>query len=149
MHNAQCILTQMSYSRRPHQVPLLSAKNRKLRLQFTWAQKNWTIEDQFLLSLMSPNFCCQIRTVGTEFGIKQYKSMDSFCLGSTVTAAGCSGIIVWGIYPGHTLSPLLSSEHRLNATVYTIIIADQIHHTSDDYCSSSRMEHHVTKLKQS
>uniref|UniRef100_A0AAY4CXQ8 Transposase Tc1-like domain-containing protein n=1 Tax=Denticeps clupeoides TaxID=299321 RepID=A0AAY4CXQ8_9TELE len=33
---------QMGYSsRRPHRVPLLSAKNRKLRLQFT----NWTIED--------------------------------------------------------------------------------------------------------
>ncbi len=39
-------LKQMGYSsRRPHQVPLLSAKNRKQRLQFTQAQQNWTIED--------------------------------------------------------------------------------------------------------
>ncbi len=39
-------LKQMSYSsRRPHRVPLLSAKNRKRRLQFTQAQQNWTIED--------------------------------------------------------------------------------------------------------
>ncbi len=39
-------LKQMGYSsRRPHQVLLLSAKNRKRRLQFTQAHQNWTIED--------------------------------------------------------------------------------------------------------
>ncbi len=40
-------LKQMSYSsRRTHRVPLLSAKNRKQRLQFTQAHQNWTIEDR-------------------------------------------------------------------------------------------------------
>ncbi len=34
-----------SSSRRPHRVPLLSAKNRKRRIQFTQAHQNWTIED--------------------------------------------------------------------------------------------------------
>ncbi len=39
-------LKQMGYSsRRPHRVPLLSAKNRKRRLQFTQAHQDWTIED--------------------------------------------------------------------------------------------------------
>ncbi len=39
-------LKQMGYSSwRPHQVPLLSAKNRKRRLQFAQAHQNWTIED--------------------------------------------------------------------------------------------------------
>ncbi len=39
-------LKQMGYSsRRAHRVPLLSAKNRKQRLQFTPAHQNWTIED--------------------------------------------------------------------------------------------------------
>ncbi len=39
-------LKQMCYSsRRPHRVPLLSAKNRKRRLQFTQAHQNWTTED--------------------------------------------------------------------------------------------------------
>uniref|UniRef100_A0AAR2LKA7 Transposase Tc1-like domain-containing protein n=1 Tax=Pygocentrus nattereri TaxID=42514 RepID=A0AAR2LKA7_PYGNA len=38
-------LKKMGYSsRRPYRVPLLSAKNRKLRLQFTRAHRNWTIE---------------------------------------------------------------------------------------------------------
>ncbi len=40
------ILKQMGYSsRRPHWVPLLSAKNRKQRLKFAKAHQNWTIED--------------------------------------------------------------------------------------------------------
>ncbi len=39
-------LKQMGYSsRRPHRVPLLSAKNRKRRLQFTQAHQHGTIED--------------------------------------------------------------------------------------------------------
>ncbi len=39
-------MKQMGYSsRRPHRVPLLSAKNRKRRLQFAQAHQNWTIED--------------------------------------------------------------------------------------------------------
>ncbi len=39
-------LKQMGYSsRRPHRVPLMSAKNRTRRLQFTQAHQNWTIED--------------------------------------------------------------------------------------------------------
>ncbi len=39
-------LKQMGYSsRRSHRVPLLSAKNRKRRLQFAQAHQNWTIED--------------------------------------------------------------------------------------------------------
>ncbi len=45
-HTTRRTLKQMGYSsRRPHRVPLLSAKNRKQRLQFTHARQNWTIED--------------------------------------------------------------------------------------------------------
>ncbi len=39
-------LKKMGYSsKRPHQVLLLSAKNRKQKLQFTQTHQNWTIED--------------------------------------------------------------------------------------------------------
>ncbi len=45
-HTTRRTLKQMgSSSRRPHRVPLLSAKNRKWRIQFTQAHYNWTIED--------------------------------------------------------------------------------------------------------
>ncbi len=45
-HTTRQTLKQMGYSsRRPHRVPLLSAKNRKQRLQFAQAHKNWTIKD--------------------------------------------------------------------------------------------------------
>ncbi len=65
-------LKQMGYSsRRPHRVPLLSAKNRKRRLQFTQAPQNWTIEDwKSLPGLLSLDFCCDIQMIGSEFGVK-------------------------------------------------------------------------------
>ncbi len=45
-HTLRRALKRMGYSsRRPHQVPLFSAKNRKRRLQFAQAHQNWTIED--------------------------------------------------------------------------------------------------------
>ncbi len=45
-HTTRRTLKQMGYSsRRPHRVPLLSAKNRKQRLQFAQTHQNWTIED--------------------------------------------------------------------------------------------------------
>lgn len=36
---------QMAYSIRPHQVPFISAKDKKLRSQFIQAHQNWTAED--------------------------------------------------------------------------------------------------------
>ncbi len=45
-HTTHRTLKQMDYSsRRPHWVPLLSAENRKRRLQFTQTHQHWTIED--------------------------------------------------------------------------------------------------------
>ncbi len=64
-----------SSSRRPHRVPLLSAKIRKQRLQFTQDHQNWTIEDwKTLPGLMSLDFCCNIQMIGSEFGIKNMKA---------------------------------------------------------------------------
>ncbi len=45
-HTTRRTLKQMCYSsRRLHRVPLMSAKKRKQRLQFTQVHQNWTIED--------------------------------------------------------------------------------------------------------
>ncbi len=75
-HTTRRTLKQMcSSSRRPHRVPLLSAKNRKQRLQFTQTHQNWTIEDwKKLPDLMSLDFCCDIQMVGSEFGVKNMKA---------------------------------------------------------------------------
>ncbi len=79
--------------------------------------------------------------------------MDPSCLVST-DQAGAGGVMVWGIYSWHTLGPLVPIEYCLNAT-------------ADEYCcrpcpslydysvliflmaTSSRIMHHVTKLKSS
>ncbi len=37
------------------------------------------------------------------------------------------GVIVWGIFSGHTLGSLVQIEHCLNATVYLSIVADHVH----------------------
>ncbi len=75
-HTTRRTLKQMGYSsRRPHRVPLLSAKHRKQRLQFAQAHQNWTIEDwKPLPGLMSLDFCCNIQMVGSEFGVKSMKA---------------------------------------------------------------------------
>ncbi len=62
-------------SRRPHRVPLLSAENKKRRLQFAQAHQNWTIEDwKTLPCLKSLDFCCDIQMVWSEFGVMNMKA---------------------------------------------------------------------------
>ena len=70
-------LKQMGYSsRRPHQVPLLSANNRKLRLQFT--------------RVFSPKLDNRRLEKPHSDG-----NMDPSCLVSTLQAAA-GGVMVWG-----------------------------------------------------
>ncbi len=105
----------MGYSsRRPHRVPLRSAKNRT-------------------------------RTCN--------ESMDPSCLVSTGPAGG-GGVMVWGIYSWHTLCPLVPIEQRFNTTVYLSIVDDHVHPFMTTVyhllmTTSSRIMHHVTKLKSS
>ncbi len=60
---------------------------------------------------------------------------------------------MWGIFSWHTLVPLVPIEHRLNATVYLSIVADHVHPFMTTVyllmATSSRIMHHVTKLKSS
>jgi len=99
---------------------------------------------------MSLDFCCDIRTVGSEFGVNNMRA-DASCLVSTVQAGG---VMVWGIFSWHTLGPLVPMEHSLNTTAYLSVVADHVHPfittvTHSLMVTSSRITHHVTKLKSS
>ncbi len=154
-HTTHRTLKQMGYSiRRPHRVPLLSAKNRKRRLQFTQAHQNWTIEDCKNVAWSDESwFLLRHSDRRVRIWRKEHESMDPSCLVSTVQAVG-GGVMVWGIFSWHTLGPLVPIEHRLNTTAYLSIVADHVHpfmttvYTSSDATSSRKM-HHVTKLRSS
>ncbi len=60
---------------RGQRVPLLSAKNRKQRLQFTQTDQNWTIEDCKNVAWSDESwFLLQNSDVGSEFGVKDMKA---------------------------------------------------------------------------
>ncbi len=149
-------LKQMGYSsRRPHWVPLMSANNRKRRLQFTQAHQSWTIEDwkNVALSVVS-RFLLQHSDGRVRIWRKEHESMDASCLVSTVQAAGGGGgVMVWGIFSWHTLGPLVPIEYHLNTTADLSIVADLVHpfmttvYPSSD-AASSRIMHHAVKSSQ-
>ncbi len=130
----------MGYSsRRPHRVPLLSAKNRKWRLQFAQDHQNWTIEDWKNVVWSDESQCLlQHSDVRVRIWHKEHgqESMDPSCLVSTVQSPG-GGVMVWGIFSWHTLGPLVPIEHRLNAPAYLSIVADHIHPFMTTVCPSS------------
>ncbi len=121
-------LKQMGYSsRRPHRVPLLSAKNRKRRLQFAQTHQSWTTEDwKNVAWSFEFRFLLQHSDVRVRICRKEHESMDPSCLVSMVQAGG-GGVIVWGIFSWHTLGPLVPVEHCLNATASLNIVADHVH----------------------
>ncbi len=88
-HTTRRTLKQMSYSsRRPHRVLLLSAKNRKRRLQFAPAQ-NWTIEDlKNVAWSVESRFLLRHSDGRVRIWWKDHESMDLSCHVSTVQAAG-------------------------------------------------------------
>ncbi len=106
-HTTRRTLKQMgNSSRRPHREPLLSAKNRKRRLQFLQAHQNWTIDDwkNFAWSDVS-QFMLQHSDGRVRIWHKEHESMDPSCLVSTVQVAGGGSVMVWGIFSLHTLGP--------------------------------------------
>ncbi len=127
-HTTCRTLKQMGYSsRRPHQVPLLSAKNRKRRLHLAQAHQNWTIEDWKSVAWSDESrFLLRHSDGRVRIWRKEHESMDPSCFVSTVQVGG-GGIMVWGIFSWHTLGPLVPIEHCLNATVYLSIVADHVH----------------------
>ncbi len=108
-------LKQMGYSsRRPHRVPLLSAKNRKRRLQFAQAHQNWTIEDWKYVAWSDESRFLLRHSDGWAriLNNMKHKRMDPSCLVSTIQAGGGGGsVMVWGIFSWHTLGPLVPIEH--------------------------------------
>ncbi len=154
---SECItrrtLKQMGYSsRKPHRVPLLSAKNRKRRLQFGQAHQNCTIEDWKNVTWSDESrFLLQHSDGRVRIWLKEYEGMDPSYLVSKVQAAG-GGVMVWGIFSWHTLGPLVPIEHRLNATAYLSIFADHVHPFMTKVYPSSDgyfQQDNVTKLKSS
>ncbi len=82
-------LKQMSYSsRRPHRVPLLSAKNRKQ------AHQSWTIEDWKNVAWSDESrFLLQHSDVGSEFGVKTWKHGSILpCLNGSGWCWWCDGV---------------------------------------------------------
>ncbi len=139
-------------SRRPHRVPILSAKNRKRRLQFTQAQQNWTIEDCKNVAWSDESrFLLRHSDGRVRIWRKEQESMDPSCLVSTVQAGG-GGVMMWGIFSWLTLAPLVPIEHCLNATAWIFLVTMSIPlwlQCTHLLMTSSRIMHHVTKLKSS
>ncbi len=138
----------MGYSsRRAHRVSLLSAKNRRRRLQFAQAHQNWTIEDWKNVAWSDESqFLLQHSDGRVRIWHKEHESMNPSCLLSLLQAGGDDDVMQWGIFSWYTLGPLVPIEHRLNTTAYLSIVADQVHpfmttvYPSSD-ATSSRIMH--------
>ncbi len=113
-HTIRQTLKQMGYSsRRPHRAPLLSAKNRKWRLQFSQAHQNWTIEDWKNVAWSEESrFLLRHSDDRVRIWCKEHESIDLSCLVSMVQAGG---VMVWGIFS------------CLNATANMSIVAVHVH----------------------
>ncbi len=113
-----------SSSRRPHRVPLLSAKNRKQMIQFAESHLNWKIEDWKNFAWADESrFLLRHSDGRVRIWHKEHESMDPSCL----VSCGDGGVMVWGIFSWHTLGTLVPIEHRLNATAYLSIVVDHVH----------------------
>lgn len=121
-------LHRMGYgSRRPIRKPLLSAFNRRRRLQFAKEHKDWTVDD-WKKVMWSDESRFQLHHADGRVRIwrKQHESMDPTCIATTLQAGG-GNVMVWGMFSWYGMGPLIRVDKRLNAQGYLSIIADQVH----------------------
>jgi len=100
--------TATEHTHRCHSCQMRTAGN---RLQFTRAHQNWTIEDW-----NCSQFFCNIQ-MGVRIWHKQYESMDTSCLVSTVQAGTCAwcngvGICLFLAHFGPFCNNLASFKHH-------------------------------------
>ncbi len=144
---------QMGYSSRsPHRVSLLSAKNRKRRLQFAQAHQNWTIEDWKNVAWSDESrFLLRHSDGRVRICRKEHERVDPSCLVSTVQAGG--GVMTWGIYYWHIFGPLSTNWASFKQPTWVLLLTLSIplcqQCTHLLMTTSSRIMHHVTKLKSS
>ncbi len=147
-HTTCRTLKQIGYSsRRTHRVPLLSAKNRTWRIQFTQAHQNWTIEDWKNVAWSDESRFLLHSDGRVSIWCKRTWKYGSIlpCL----NGSSGGGVMVWRIFSWHTLGPLVPIQHRLYTTAYLSIVADHVHpfmttvYPSSD-ATSSRIMHHVS-----
>ncbi len=138
-----------SSSRRPHRCHSCP-KNSTRSLEHTGSPK---LDNRSLEKCDESRFLLRHSDGRVRIWRKEHESMDPSCLVSTFQAAG-GGVIVWvDIFLAH-FGPLVPIEHCLNTTAYLSIVADHVHpfmttvYPSSD-ATSSRIKHHVTKLKSS
>ncbi len=106
---------------------LLSAKNRKRRLQFAQVHQNWTIEDWKNVAWSDESrFLLRHSDGRVKIWHKEHESMDPSCLVSTVQFGG-GDVMVRAIFSWWTSGHLVPIEHLLNTIVYLSIVADHIH----------------------
>ncbi len=143
-------LKQMGYSSSRQWVPLLLASNRKLKLQFTQAHQNWTIEDYKKVAWSDePRFLLWHLEVCVRIWRKQQESMDPSCLRSTAQVAA-AGAMVLEIFPWYILGLLIPTEHHSYATTRVLLLTMSIplwtQCTHLVMATSSRIMCHITKL---
>ncbi len=117
---------------------------------FAQAHQNLTIEDWKIVAWSNESrFLLRHSDGSVRIWHKEHESMDPSCLNGSGWWCNSVGDTSW-----HTLGPLVPTEHCLHATAYLSIVADHVHlfmttvYPSSD-ATSSRIMHHVTKLKSS
>lgn len=118
---------------------LLSAKKKKLKLQFIWSRENWATEDwKTLIWCDESSFLPRHSDSWFKISHRHHESMNESYLVSVIRAAG--GVKVQEMFPYSTLSPLIPFTTRLmsiplwSPCTHLLIYA------------SSRKTHHVPKV---
>uniref|UniRef100_A0A3Q2D6V6 Tc1-like transposase DDE domain-containing protein n=1 Tax=Cyprinodon variegatus TaxID=28743 RepID=A0A3Q2D6V6_CYPVA len=124
---ARRTLKQMGYSgRRPHRTPILSANNRRLRLQFAQAHRSWSVGEWKNVAWSSETrFQLQRSNGRVKIWHEQEESLDPSPLGTQAQPAAM-GLTVWGIFSWHKLGSLVSIDDSLNAADYLRLVADHV-----------------------
>ncbi|MBJ3215703.1 transposase [Salmonella enterica subsp. enterica serovar Corvallis] len=126
-HTIQNHLLAMVYrNHRPTRVPLLTAHHRAQRLAWAREHRLWTLDmwenvawtDESRFTLVHADGRVRVRR-------KPHEAMDPSCQQGTLQACG-DGILVWGLFTGTDMGPLVRVTSSLTGQRYREILDDHV-----------------------
>jgi len=113
--------------------PLVSAKNRKARLEFARAHQHWTADDWRKVAFSDETKVNLFGNDGKSYIRRPKGQRDNIRYQTPTVKHGGGSVMLWGIFSGYGLGPIVKIEGKMNGVMYRKILEENLLQYAEDH----------------